>query len=133
MLRKNAEVYTNDPDRKKILLTLSGNVLQFAIISSTQVQLTGTIGTPVRGIVSISENEGFPFRIVDVRAEKGENIAFDLKPVKGSGPHSYQLTIENTSTTAGRYADKLILTTDSPVKPTLTIWVYGQITSPGSE
>jgi hypothetical protein len=41
----------------------------------------------------------------------------------------YILTIENKKTVAGRYADTVILTTDSRIKPTITIPVYGQIIS----
>lgn len=123
-------VRTNDPAQERIVLTIAGPVLRFATIAPTYVRLTGTAGDVIYKTVSITHEKQFPFQIVGVRARNGKDIAFDLKPHPDSEGDGYLLTIENKKTTVGRYSDTLILTTDSAIKSTLTIPVYGQISSP---
>ena len=62
-------------------------------------------------------------------ARNGKDITFDVQAFSREGTEGYIVTIENTRTTAGRYADMVILTTDSSIKPTITVPVYGQILS----
>jgi len=64
-----------------------------------------------------------------VRARRGKYIAFDIKEFNKADSNGYLLTVENRKSVTGRYADSLILTTDSRVKPTITVPVYGRIFS----
>lgn len=126
-LNKQVVVYTNDPDQERIALTISGTVNDLVTLSPARVQLTGAVGSDIHQMVSITSDASFPFRIVDVKATYGENIAFDLKPILESGKNAYCLSVKNTKRTEGRYSDTLTLTTDSPIRPQLTVRVYGNI------
>ena len=81
---------------------------------------------PVSTVEIIPEDK-YPFKIEEVRAQKGKDIRFELKPLKGQEQSGYQLIVENLKKTKGRYSDAIILKTDSKVKPELKIHVYGDI------
>lgn len=104
-------------------------MLNFARLNPTYARLVGPAGTPVKKEITITREKAYPFRIVGVKARSGKDIAVGIKELKGDQGDGYLLTIENKKATAGRYADTVILTTDSKVKPTLTVPVYGQVTA----
>ncbi|MGM0417835.1 MAG: hypothetical protein ACQEQS_03820 [Thermodesulfobacteriota bacterium] len=64
------------------------------------------------------------FNIKDVITANGENIDHTLE--KGENG-SYTLTVINKKTTKGTYSDMIFLKTDSKVKSTLRINVFGNI------
>ena len=99
----------------------------FAKIQPSRVHLKGTAGQAITKSVSITPGKEYPFRITQVKTGKGENIEFRLKEEISEGGPTYLLTIANTKTTPGRYADTLILTTDHAMKPQLKINVFGDI------
>jgi hypothetical protein len=92
-------------------------------------RLVGPEGTDIKKAVTITREKGYPFKIVRAKAKKGNDIAIDVQEFSKADEDGYILTIENKKTVAGRYADSVILTTDSMVKPTITVPVYGQIIS----
>ncbi len=69
----------------------------------------------------------YPFKILEVRAQKGKDIRFELKPLNDQEQAGYELIVENLKKTKGRYSDTIIIKTDSKVKPELKIHVYGDI------
>jgi hypothetical protein len=92
-------------------------------------RLVGQAGTDIKKAITITREKAYPFKILGVKARNGNDIVFDVQEFSKSDADGYVLTIENKKTAAGRYADTLILTTDSNIKPTITIPVYGQILS----
>jgi hypothetical protein len=107
--------------------------VQFARLTPTFARLSGEVGTDIKKTITITREKDYPFKIVDVRARKGKDIAFDLKEFSKADGDGYILTVKNRKTATGRYTDSLILTTDSSVKPTITIRIYGQIYTMGPE
>jgi len=122
-------VFTNDPAHSQITLSISGKVMQFARLEPAYARLVGEVGTDIKKTITITRERDYPFKIVDVKARNGKDIVFDLKEFRKDDGDGYLLTIENKKTAIGRYADSLILTTDSSIKPTITVPVYGQIFS----
>lgn len=110
-------------------MSITGNVTQFASLEPAFARLVGEVGTDIKKTINITREKAYPFKILDVKARKGVDIAFDLKELSKDDGDGYVLTVENRKTAVGRYADSLILTTDSSVKPTITVPVYGQIYS----
>ena len=106
-----------------------GNVLNFAQLSPKYARLVGPVGKPLKREITITREKAYPFKIVDVSARNGKDIAFNIKELKAGEGDGYILTIENKKDAAGRYADTVIIKTDSELKPTLTVPVYGQITA----
>ncbi|BBO85378.1 hypothetical protein DSCO28_59440 [Desulfosarcina ovata subsp. sediminis] len=90
-------------------------------------RLVGPAGSHISKSITITREKAYPFRIVEAKARNGKDIAFALKELKATEGDGYLLTIENKKTAAGRYADTVILTTDSTIKPTISVPIYGQI------
>jgi len=127
MFKKNIIVETNDPKHKKLTLKISGRVDIFAIISPRHAKLSGPVGKPLKSVVTVIPERKYPFKVVGAKAEKGTFIKFELKEITRANQPAYQLTIENTKDTAGRYFDTIRLTTDNKVKQEIGVWVFGDI------
>ncbi|GAB6906604.1 hypothetical protein JCM12296A_24390 [Desulfosarcina cetonica] len=110
-------------------MTITGSVRNFVKVQPSFARLVGPVGSEIKKAITITREKAFPFRIVDVKARNGKDIAFDLKELQAPEGDGYRLTVENKKTAAGRYADTLILTTDSTIKPTINVPIYGQITA----
>ena len=92
-------------------------------------RLVGAAGTDITKAITITREKAYPFKIIDAKARNGKDIAFDFREFSQADKDGYILTIANKKTSAGRYADSVILTTDSQIKPKITVPVYGQIVS----
>jgi hypothetical protein len=126
-LRKMIDVFTNDPAQVRVTLTITGKVLNFARMEPAFARLVGPAGTDIKKTIVITPEKAYPFKIIGATARHGNDIALDIKAFSQADGDGYLLTIENKKTAAGRYADTVILTTDSRIKPTITVPVYGQI------
>jgi len=128
-MNKNIEVFTNDPANARITLSVSGTVLNFANMEPRYARLVGKAGTDIKKSITITREKAYPFKIVEAKARNGKDIAFEVQEFSKTDSDGYILTIENKKTAAGRYADTVILTTDSQIKRTISVPVYGQILS----
>lgn len=128
-MKKTIEVYTNDPANARTALSISGTVLNFARMEPKYARLVGTAGTDIKKSITITREKAYPFKILRVLARNGKDIDFNVQEFSQADADGYILTIQNKKTIAGRYADTVILTTDSHIKPTIRVPVYGQILS----
>ncbi len=106
---------------------MQGDVEAFAIVKPTYLRLTGKAGDKVSGKVLIEPAENYPFKIVDAKAIKGDNISVKLEDNAQEGK-GYLLTVENKLAQQGHYYDAVHLKTDSKIKPEISVRVYGNIT-----
>ncbi|MCP4681348.1 MAG: DUF1573 domain-containing protein [Desulfobacterales bacterium] len=128
-LSKNITVHTNDKKNPRLKLKISGDVKKFATITPKRVHLRGTLGKPIKIPVSIIQEEKYPFKILEVRAENGKNISYKLEEVEKTGKAEYKLIVENKKKEVGKYSDSIILKTDSEVRPEIKIRVSGNISA----
>ena len=126
-MKKTAGVYTNDKSHPQQDLVISGLVEKFTTIRPRHVSLRGYAGDSIKSKVTIIPVKKSPFKILDARAQKGENINIVLAEVKKSGGQAWELEVENLKKTTGRYYDTIILKTDSKVRPQLNVRVYGYL------
>ena len=126
-MKKTAGVYTNDKNRPRQDLVISGPVENFAKIRPKHVSLRGFAGDPIKSQVSIIPEKKYPFKIIKARAKDGKNIKFELNQVEPSEDGAYELKVENLRKDSGRYFDTIILETDSKVRPELSVRVYGNL------
>ena len=126
-MKKTAGVYTNDKNRPRQDLVISGPVEKFATIRPQHVSLRGYAGDSIKSKVTIIPEKKYPFKILDARAQKGENINIQLAEVKKSSGQAWELKVENSRQKAGRFYDTIILKTDSEVRPQLNVRVYGYL------
>lgn len=126
-LNKNAVVYTDDPAKPRQTLIISGPVGEFAAMIPKRVVLRGIAGEPIKGMVTLMPKEKYPFKITAAMARYGSKIQFKYEEIQHSEPRGYVLTVENLQSHRGRYADTIILKTDSPIRPEITVQVFGDI------
>lgn len=106
---------------------MQGDVDLFATITPAYLRLFGNVGEKISGKVVILLSEKYPFEILEANALNGQNIKFNLEKNQKEDKPGYMLTVENLMEKQGRYYDTIQLTTDSKLKPFLTVKVYGNI------
>jgi hypothetical protein len=126
-MKKTATVYSNDPRRPMLMLTVTGSVEVFADIHPERLILRGTGDQTIRQELVVTPRASYPFKVTGVKAKNGTNIRFEMHEQVTPEGTSYVVSVENTKTTLGKYYDTLLLSTDSKLKPTLPIHVYGTI------
>jgi hypothetical protein len=89
--------------------------------------LRGFAGEPIQTKVTIIPQEKYPFKVQKVRARDGRNIRFQLEEENNGEGLRYALIVENQRAQKGRYFDVITLETDSQIRPTLDVRVYGDL------
>ena len=126
-MKKTAGVYTNDKNRPRMDLVISGQVEKFVTIRPKHINLRGYTGDVIKATVSLIPEKKYPFKILKVSAKDGNNIKFELEEVELSANGAYKLKVENLKQNTGRYYDTIILETDSKIQPQLSVRVYGYL------
>ena len=126
-MQKKITVFSNDPKRPQLMLTVAGSVEPFADIHPERIILRGNSGQSMRQELVVKPRANYPFKITEVNAKNGVNIQYELKEQETPEGKSYIVTVENTKTSPGKYYDTLLLSTDSQLKPKIPIHVYGTI------
>jgi hypothetical protein len=120
-------VHTNDPRNPVVELMVSGTVETFADIRPKHMQLSGRVGEPVTAVAEITPRPDRPFKIKNIRAMNGRHIRFSLADKMAAGKTIYEITITSTRLDAGSISDVIYVDTDSPIRPTLQVTVFGTI------
>jgi hypothetical protein len=128
-LTKSIHVNTNDPNHSSVELLISGEVKSIATIIPKSVFLSGMAGDSLSQVVKIIPEPQEQFKILKVTALNGADFKYTLKEVENSGSKFYELTIENTRKTPGRYFDTISMITDRSDQTPLTVYVRGFIKS----
>ncbi|MBU3981665.1 MAG: hypothetical protein KKG97_10155, partial [Proteobacteria bacterium] len=82
----------------------------------------------IKQSIKIIPEKKYPFKIIGVKAKKGNNISHKIeKIVTSSKKIEYLLTVENTKNEKSRFFDIIYLETDSKIRPKIEISVYGNI------
>ncbi len=129
-MSKKIHVYTNDPKRPVLELSVSGSVKKVVTVTPQNVRLYGTAGAQLQQTVSVVPEKDFPFKILKTTARDGRNIRYRLKEERNDSRVTYLLTVENRKADQGRYTDRIELTTDSRHVPRILINVHGRIGAP---
>ena len=126
-MNKKATVVSNDPKRPQLLLTVEGSVEVFADIHPERIILRGDGERPIRQELVVTPRAAYPFKVTEVKSKNGVNIRHELREHTTPEGIAFVITVENTKTTPGKYYDTLLIATDSPLKPTIPVHVYGTI------
>lgn len=89
--------------------------------------MRGFSGEQLKTKVTIIPEEKYPFKVLKVRARDGRDIRFQLEEENKDQGLQYALIVENQRAQKGRYFDVITLETDSQVRPTLDVRVYGDL------
>jgi hypothetical protein len=120
-------VHTNDPHTPVVELMVSGSVEPFADIQPKHVRLIGRLGEPADAVVQVVGRPDRPFKVKNVRATNGRHIRFSLADLSAGGHTFYEITITSARQDTGTISDVILLDTDSPIRPTLQVTVFGMI------
>lgn len=126
-MSKHAVVHSDDPDKPRLTLIMSGPVIEFATVIPKRIVLRGVAGQPVRGAVTIIPKANYPFTIIGATARYGKKIQFKYEEIQKSDPKGYLLTVDNLQAHKGRFFDVILLKTDSRIRPEISIQVVGDI------
>ena len=85
----------------------------------------GVKGEVPREHLDIINNHKRPLKIVGIDNDLTDHVRLNLEEIKPG--FVYRLEIEDVSKLAGEYKGYLIIKTDNPLKPELTVIVTGQI------
>ena len=129
-LKKIIKVYTSDKQHPVADLTVTGSVKKFANVVPARIVLNGEAGADLKMTAKISPVSGELFHITGTKADRGQNIRFNLAEGQKGDKKTYTLTVENTRTAPGRYYDVIRLSTDHKVHKEILIPVVGNITAP---
>jgi hypothetical protein len=108
-----------------VQLGVVGNVLEFMRLSRTYVRFNGKAGENLSEQVEILPVHSF--RIVKVTAEPGRNIRVKYKTESKDNRTFYRVIIENRAKAATTYLEKVVIRTDSDIRPKFIIPVHGYI------
>ncbi len=89
--------------------------------------MRGFTGEQIKKKVTIIPEEKYPFKVLKVRARNGRDIRFQLEEENKEEGLRYALIVENQRAQKGRYFDVITLETDSQIRPTLDVRVYGDL------
>jgi hypothetical protein len=102
-----------------------GLVEKFALITPDRVTMIGAPNAELKSQATVSQTSKYPFKVTGMRLKTGQYIkaSYEWQETEGKAI----VTIENLMKEKGRYVDAVILTTDSAIKPEISIPVYGII------
>lgn len=126
-IRESVYIHTNDPNRRKFGITVTGIVEKFAEIRPERVRLAGPAGQELFADVEIIPRKDYPFIIGDIKAKNGEFIKYEVVKSCIDGDAGCTVRVENTRKEKGRYVDVLYVNTGSKLKPTIPIYITGII------
>ncbi|NJL60375.1 MAG: hypothetical protein HC887_12830, partial [Desulfobacteraceae bacterium] len=102
-------------------MIIAGQVESFAKIDPRKVSLSGSTDQELKAKVTIVPDPKYVFKVLEAKAEKGENIRVKLQESKNGSATAYAIDVDNTKKNAGRYVDKIIVKTDSATRPEIQI------------
>jgi hypothetical protein len=125
LVRKSALVYTNDPEKPKIKLTLQAQVEVPIAIEPRGSMLHGIVGDEIKQVVTITAHEDRHLALEPDRLSPPDKVAYEIKVIEQG--RIYQVVLRNISTKKDRYSGFLALKTNYPEKPVIHIRFLGYI------
>lgn len=118
-------VSTNVPDISILELMITGRVQPFVKVNPRALMLKGPAKGKVSAVATITPNPRLSFVITDVLLDDNlkEAVSIDIDRKGGY----FVLTATNRLRSPGQYLGKIILKTDSLIKPEIKIFIHGAI------
>ncbi len=118
-------VSTNEPNNAMLNLTISGQVSLFADIAPKSLIFKGSAGETVQAASVITPHEEYPFSITGFELDDALKDLVSIDITRDG--KKFIVTAKNKMKTAGQYLGKMIIKTDSSVKPEIKIFIRGTI------
>jgi len=125
-LTKSATVFSNDPEKPKMIISLGGKVKQYiSVMPNNRIHLLGFEGDKIKKEVTITSFEEQPLEITDVTSTVNDKIKCKLNTIKKG--KEYILEVKNRSTKAGTFNGRIIIKTSSKKKPHIVLNVSANL------
>ncbi|MCP3876057.1 MAG: hypothetical protein GY699_23280 [Desulfobacteraceae bacterium] len=122
-MKKVIVVKTDDPEKKKFKLIVTGPVEKVVDVKPSSVYLNGNPGDTLEAVVKITPSDKYKFSILGMEQKTNSRIEAKLIEPKGDDKF-WEVKIKSTSEKADDLYDVLTLKTDSKYRPKLAIRVY---------
>jgi len=126
-LKKNISVYTSDGNESQHQLVIGGLVKNVFLISKKRIKLRGPAGSEITETTSIVPLEEYRFSITDAELKSGRYVELSWHAYQDKSGTAFRIQVRNLKKKKGRYSDKIILTTDSSIRPVIQVDVIGSI------
>ncbi len=124
-MKKATLVRTDDPEKSRFKVTVTGKVEQVVTIRPNRVYLQGNQGDTLETMVEITPSQKYQFSILGLEQKNNTNIKASLIAPEGD-KKSWRIRVKAESDEAGQLSDLLTLRTDSKYRPSITIRVYAK-------
>jgi hypothetical protein len=123
-LRKGARVYTNDPGNKMETLTLEVFVKTPILVSPRSIFIQGKATETLTRSVHIKGDPAKPLKIEPIDFNLNHRLKYSIEELS-PGEH-YRIDFTSIPNTSDQYRGRLLLKTNYPEKPQLSILVRGR-------
>lgn len=124
---RTIQIMTNDSENPTLAVRLTGDVKKFVTMTPSAVFLNGMAGEPVSATVRIIPETEPAFKLAQINAKNGKDIRHFVTEKEENGKKVYDLLIESTAETPGRYYDQLTIITDRNDQAPLILHIRGNI------
>lgn len=121
-MTKRILVKTDDPEKKKFNLVVTGMVEKVVTINPSAVYLDGNPGDILESTITITPSKKYMFIILGLEQNPESGVMATLVPPTKEG-ESWQVMVKVNSDKPGNFFDNLILKTNSSHTPELKIRV----------
>ncbi len=126
-MSKRILVKTDDPDKEKFYLTVTGQVERVVTVSPAAVYLNGNAGGVLKQTIEITPSPKYNFSILGLEHNTDSGVfAVIVAPVKKDDP--WRINVEIVSETQENVFDILVVKTDSIHRPEIRIRVSALFT-----
>jgi hypothetical protein len=122
---KTIQVVTNDPEQKVTELKFDGVVARFAEIEPKRIGMSGVVGEKIAAATIITPTPKYDFKITAVEPNKDLKNKVDIQLSKHK--KGYKVSVHNKVSQPSIYRGRIIIKTDSPLKPQFDLYVYCRI------
>ena len=118
-IKKEAKVYSNDPENRVVIITLRANVKQSVQVSPQKIKMIGYEGAVITESVIISANMEKPLEIEPLRLNLSERITCDIEVIEPG--KMFKVNFKYTPLEGDNINGALIIKTNYPERPNISI------------
>ncbi len=127
-VNKSARIFSNDPNKPQLTISMKGNIWTPIQMSPRSVHLGGGLGDKIEKVVNLESKKKEPLTLKLASVSIAEKIGVELKETEKG--RKYQLVVKNLVREEGRYRGRIKLTTNYSEKPEIVIRVSGYVRAP---
>ncbi|MBW2017213.1 MAG: DUF1573 domain-containing protein [Deltaproteobacteria bacterium] len=124
---EKARLYTNDPGRPEVVLTVKAFVKPVITLSRRYVNFYGKEGEKLEREVEIVAEREKPLKLTPLDFNLKGRLTYEILEIKKG--KKFRVRLESIPGKAGNYRGFLKFRTNYAERPEITIWIWGRISS----